>query len=243
MRSIPKIYRVILVVLTSSITLTACGSTASVKPEPAGGSKPIPSVTNPCSPFEKGLMTDKTSLPVKAGVTSLHDLKQVKIFLWPSKLQAKLGPVTLYCSGLADYGDLANVPVIFATGAKQYVFFRKWDYRELLSKTGAERSIVVMPKDRACQIPQDHFNSLLETLNSYLTATLNWQDFVPVATNLINNLEGDTTVIANETTGSDSSYIPLLIAQIHLGWTQWTLQNVSQGFLSSVVKFGVYCEA
>ena len=159
------------------------------------------------------------------------------------KLQAKLGPVTLYCSGLADYGDLANVPVIFATGAKQYVFFRKWDYRELLSKTGAERSIVVMPKDRACQIPQDHFNSLLETLNSYLTATLNWQDFVPVATNLINNLEGDTTVIANETTGSDSSYIPLLIAQIHLGWTQWTLQNVSQGFLSSVVKFGVYCEA
>ncbi len=72
-----------------------------------------PNGNNPCTEYQVSLLSDKESIPVKDGVIKLHDFQMQTKYLVPKKLKSSIGAVQLYCSGLADYSNLADVPVIF----------------------------------------------------------------------------------------------------------------------------------
>jgi hypothetical protein len=177
-------------------------------------------------------------------VVKVHDLVQNKQIVVPKALKSnpESNSINQSCTGLADYQDAIDVPVTILLNAKHYWFLRNWDYKELLKGEG-DSLIIVKPKDRACQIPQEHFNAIVEAMKLGGAGKISGHVFSQRVTDLINNLEGDSTVIENETVGEDSSYVPLLISGISLGFTQFSLNNVSQGFFSSIAKFSVYCSA
>jgi hypothetical protein len=224
-------------VTTSILFVAGCGSSTT----PAVTTTSAPS--NACTYIQDALVQDKNSIPAKAGVLSIHDLVPNTVIVVPKsfKSDAEVPSINQSCTGLADYQDLPDVPVtILLTPKGHYWFLRNWDYAELLKGKG-DALVIVRPKNRECQIPQDHFNAIIEAMKLGADGKLSSSAFTQRVTNLINNLEGDSTVIGNETVGDDSTYVPLLISEISLGWTQMTLQNVSQGFFSSVAKFSVHC--
>ncbi len=78
----------------------------------------------------------------------------------------------------------------------------------MVPKRGFRGLIIVTPKDRACQIPQDFFNATLEALNSFATKQIDLSVFEERVNSLINNMNADSTVISNDTSGPDTSEVP-----------------------------------
>ena len=237
-----------LVVIFGSFLLTGCGST-STKPSSSASAQNA-SLKNPCTTYESQLENDKKSIPSQFGYSNLHGFAPKSKYVLPTKWK-DLGQVSLYCNGWADYQDLTNnsviknIPVVFANNdSQEYHFGTKWDYAELIPTTGTESLIIVNSTDDACVMARNHFDDFIETLNTAQTAPdhgKNTAKYLPILQDLVNNLSADSTVIENSTAGPDTSYVPLLISQIDLGFTQATLQNNPQGLMSSLQKFSTHC--